>query len=364
MKRAPDEPAATLRQRNKTPSSSSSARKDIASSQQAVEKKDSDSNFAIPPIDSVSPWLVALLYFLNPLSIMSCVSNSTTVWSFAALTGSLHHACRGNSIQSMFLLAAATYLGVYPVVAVAPCMMILLSSPGKVEGKGKEKGKSGILAMGFLFLLFFAILMAASYILMDNSMTFIESTYGVMYGPIFSANDMHARLFVPDLSPNIGLHWYFFIEMFDQFRLFFQCVFQLVACFALVAPVCTKFARYPVFAAYVLIALSTILKTYPSIGDLALSFALVPLFPELFRYTSGLYLPSMFLISSSWLLPMFHHLWLYSGSGNANFFYASTLVLNTGHVGWVIELIRAKVKREGERKGGVLRQLNLETAIM
>lgn len=203
----------------------------------------------------------------------------------------------------MFLLAAATYLGVYPVVAVAPCMMILLSSPGKVEGKGKEKGKSGILAMGFLFLLFFAILMAASYILMDNSMTFIESTYGVMYGPIFSANDMHARLFVPDLSPNIGLHWYvscfsdlivlfsaerilyryFFIEMFDQFRLFFQCVFQIVACFALVAPVCSKFARYPVFAAYVLIALSTILKTYPSIGDLALSFALVPLFPELFR---------------------------------------------------------------------------------
>lgn len=103
MKRAPDEPAATLRQRNKTPSSSSSARKDIASSQQAVEKKDSDSNFAIPPIDSVSPWLVALLYFLNPLSIMSCVSNSTTVWSFAALTGSLHHACRG--MLHIFIIA-------------------------------------------------------------------------------------------------------------------------------------------------------------------------------------------------------------------------------------------------------------------
>ena len=26
------------------------------------------------------------------------------------------------------------------------------------------------------------------------------------------------------------------------------------------------------------------------------------------------------------LLPTFHHLWLYAGSGNSNFFYASTLV--------------------------------------
>jgi phosphatidylinositol glycan class U len=79
---------------------------------------------------------------------------------------------------------------------------------------------------------------------------------------------------------------------------------------------------------------------------------------------NGLYLPSMFLLSSSWLLPMFHHLWLYSGSGNSNFFYASTLVLNIGQVGWVVDLMRAMVKREGERKSGVLRHLNLETAVL
>ncbi len=36
--------------------------------------------------------------------------------------------------------------------------------------------------------------------------------------------------------------------------------------------------------------------------------------------TSLLYLYSLF------LLPLFHHLWLHAGSGNANFFYAITLV--------------------------------------
>lgn len=44
------------------------------------------------------------------------------------------------------------------------------------------------------------------------------------------------RLTLPDLTPTIGLGWYFFIEMFDHFRAFFVGVFQLhVLCY--VAPV-------------------------------------------------------------------------------------------------------------------------------
>lgn len=81
---------------------------------------------------------------------------------------------------------------------------------------------------------------------------------------------------------------------------------------------------------------------------------------------NGLYLPSMFLLVSSCLLPIFHHLWLYAGSGNSNFYYASTLVLNTGQVGWAVELASAMVRRQGEMEGGngLLRAFNLETANM
>lgn len=38
---------------------------------------------------------------------------------------------------------------------------------------------------------------------------------------------LHSRLSVPDLTPNIGLFWYFFAEMFEHFSLFFVCVFQI-----------------------------------------------------------------------------------------------------------------------------------------
>lgn len=35
------------------------------------------------------------------------------------------------------------------------------------------------------------------------------------------------RLTVPDLTPNVGLWWYFFTEMFDHFRNFFLMVFTV-----------------------------------------------------------------------------------------------------------------------------------------
>lgn len=49
---------------------------------------------------------------------------------------------------------------------------------------------------------------------------------------------------------------------------------------------------------------------------------------------------------AAFLLPSFHHLWLVSGTGNANFFYAATLVWAIGMGGWAVEAIKAKGKRE------------------
>lgn len=45
------------------------------------------------------------------------------------------------------------------------------------------------------------------------------------------------------------------------------------------------------------------------------------------------------------LLPTFHHLWLYSGSGNANFFYASTLVWTVSQILVLVETLSAYGKR-------------------
>ena len=47
-------------------------------------------------------------------------------------------------------------------------------------------------------------------------------------------------LTVPDLTPNVGLFWYFFTEAFEHFRVFFLCVFQINA-FLYVLPLSVRF---------------------------------------------------------------------------------------------------------------------------
>lgn len=54
------------------------------------------------------------------------------------------------------------------------------------------------------------------------------------------------------------------------------------------------------------------------------------------------------------LLPLLHHLWLGAGSGNANFFYASTLVFGLGNALFVADLVvagkRVRFNLEGAKE--------------
>lgn len=60
--------------------------------------------------------------------------------------------------------------------------------------------------------------------------------------------------------------------------------------------------------------------------------------------------------------PAFHYLWLYAGSGNANFFYAITLVWNLALLILETDLVYAALRDEWEDerpgvKGKVARQI-------
>lgn len=81
-----------------------------------------------------------------------------------------------------------------------------------------------------------------------------------------------------DLQPNIGLFWYFFTEMFEHFRLLFLYTFQMNATVLYILPLTVKLHRQPVLLAIVLMALTTIFRSYPCVGDVALYMALFPLF--------------------------------------------------------------------------------------
>jgi GPI-anchor transamidase subunit U len=60
--------------------------------------------------------------------------------------------------------------------------------------------------------------------------------------------------------------------------------------------------------------------------------------------------------------PAFYHLWIYAGSGNANFFYAITLVWSLGLTVFLADLVFAVLRDEVESerpelKGVEIRQI-------
>lgn len=100
-----------------------------------------------------------------------------------------------------------------------------------------------------------------------------------------------------DLTPNVGMWWYFFTEIFDHFRLFFQGVFQVSArampALALgtaetiqfhlaiyVAPLCLRLDD-PSFILLIQMGAISTWKSYPTLGDMALWAGFLGCFPEI-----------------------------------------------------------------------------------
>jgi GPI-anchor transamidase subunit U len=111
----------------------------------------------------------------------------------------------------MLALALSSYLSLYPILLILP--LILFSHDQQPTIKPKTIVQTSTIALS-TFISAFAGLICLSYLLTGGSWEFISSTYGV-------------QLLLPDLTPNVGLWWYFFIEMFDSFREFFLGVFWL-----------------------------------------------------------------------------------------------------------------------------------------
>lgn len=176
-------------------------------------------------------------------------------------------------------------------------------------------------------------LFSVSYLL-TGSWEFVPSTYGI-------------QLTLTDLTPNVGLWWYFFIEMFDSFRAFFLGVFWLHLS-SYVGGLSIRIRTQPLVVLTLLLGIFSIFKPYPSISDASLFFAMVPLFRHLFPLMRYTYLATSTVLYATFLGPAFYHLWVYAGSGNANFFYAITLVWSLGQSLMVSDLAFAVLRDEWE----------------
>lgn len=167
----------------------------------------------------------------------------------------------------MLSLGLASYLSIYPALLFIP--LVLLCYDQRVQ---KTKVSSGVLPFALqhfaVFIACIAGLLGISTLLIGDFYTFISATYGV-------------QLLVPDLTPNVGLWWYFFIEIFDSFREFFLGVFWLHLA-AYMGGLTVRLRRQPLFVLTSLLGIFAIFKPYPSISDASLYFALLPLYRHLF----------------------------------------------------------------------------------
>ncbi|KAL8732104.1 MAG: hypothetical protein Q9181_004082 [Wetmoreana brouardii] len=279
--------------------------------------------------DSVA---VGAAYLFNPFTIATCLARPTSVFSNYTILYAIACAVNRRPAKSMLTLALAAYLSLYPALLLPP--LILLCHDQSMGTDQKPNLSTSAFKMTSFFFGSLSWFMIMSYVLTGQSWEFLRSTYGV-------------HLLLPDLTPNVGLWWYFFIEMFDSFREFFLGVFWLHL-LGYVGGLCFRLRKQPLFVLATLVGIFTIFQPYPSIADASLYFTFLPLYSHVFPLMRYTFFAMATILYATLLGPAFYYLWIYAGSGNANFFYAITLVWSLGLSVVVGECLFAVLRDEWE----------------
>ncbi|ESK93854.1 cell division cycle protein 91 [Moniliophthora roreri MCA 2997] len=288
--------------------------------------------------------LVGASYLFNPYLFLPSLALSTSSFENALAMVVLMLACKRKTSQALLTMSFLIHVTLSSVLLVAPVFLLLLSagphshlaSPRAFTFLGEMKKRLPLLLGEFL--LYFGALTGVACVVAGGT-TWVPQTWG-------------ASLTLPDLTPNTGLWWYFFTEMFDHFRPFFLMVFS-VHLLIYVAPMCIKFQHDPLYAAFLLFGVLGTFKAYPTLSDPGLFITLHAIFPEIYPYMRYPIVTALLHLHASLLLPLFHHLWLGQGTGNANFFYASTLVFGCANGAGMVDAIWAGLRIAiGEEKEG------------
>lgn len=308
--------------------------------------------------------IAALVYLWNPFTIAACVGLSTSPVENLVVILALHGACKGLVPLAAFGWVMSTHLSLYPAILIIPVILLLGYGPDtpprklflqKGYGKngdnhssdncGQQETNQSKAEVTFswrpvIHFLFWSSLWSA-YVLVLCSISvkphgslweMFQRTYGFI-------------LTMEDMSPNIGVLWYFFAEVFDFFRSFFMIVFHLNILF-MILPLAIRLKHRPCFLAFIYIAISSMLKSYPSVGDSALYLGLLGLFlDELADMKFSFFLLCGY-IGVSLLSPVMHNLWIWRGTGNANFYYATGMAYACLQIILVVESVSAVLNHD------------------
>lgn len=215
-----------------------------------------------PRFRALDGTIIAAAYLFNPFTIFSCLGQSTSVVTNAAIIQSILSAHQGNGLQAMIALAFSAYLNMYPGLLLPPILLFFYQSSGV-----KQPDSKSILTHVGYFVGALSALIISTLFITGSIWDFVRACYGF-------------QLMVPDLTPNAGLWWYFQIEIFDPFREFFIGVFWLHMA-GYVGGMTIRLHKEPLFAITSLLGLFAVFKPYPSMSDVAVYFGFLPMYQHI-----------------------------------------------------------------------------------
>ncbi|UJR37524.1 hypothetical protein I4U23_030226 [Adineta vaga] len=301
--------------------------------EQSTYKKDSKILLLSREILRKSSYTVLLCAMVNPLSIGTCVAKSSLVFHNLLLTMTYYFFMTYQLIPFILTLCLVSSISMYPIVLIVPGLLQFSLNTNK---------QRSIVRTIFVFILFVCMslgILFVNFSINHQSWSFLDAIYNFIF-------------YVPDYTPNIGIFWYFFTEMFDHFRSLFVWTFQMHVLILYLFPFTLRLRNDPAFLFWLLCAVFCIFKSYPAYGDIAFYINYLPIWSFVFRYLrNGLVIICMMLVAIL-MAPITWYLWIYTGSANANFYFAMTLVFNVSQTFLLSDLIYAYLKRQFFLKNG------------
>ncbi|XP_013613897.1 PREDICTED: phosphatidylinositol glycan anchor biosynthesis class U protein isoform X1 [Brassica oleracea var. oleracea] len=308
--------------------------------------------------------IAALVYLWNPFTIVCSVGLSTSPIENLAVILALNGAVTRRVPLAAFGLVMATHLSLYPAILTIPVIFLLgygldapplklflqtrnvesgnrsSTSSASKQAKSKPTAQLPFLWKTVVHFVFWALVWSLCVMVLCRLSLSkhggLEEMFKRTYGFILS---------IEDLSPNIGVFWYFFAEVFDFFRNFFLIVFHVNILFMLL-PLAIRLKHRPCFLAFIYLAISSLLKSYPSVGDSALYLSLWALFVnELADMKFSFFLFCGYL-GVSLLSPVMHNLWIWRGTGNANFYFGNAIGYACFQIVFVVESVSAMLNHD------------------
>jgi len=236
---------------------------------------------------------------------------------------------KSNVPMAMLYLAIVSHIEINSIIYLLPSILFTR------RGFGYTRLVRSIVGCIGFFLLWSTLLQYLSLLLVGRSNFFamLLQSYAKEY-------NFH------DLEPNLGMQWYFFMNMFHRFRTYFAIMhFGVPYLFA--APLLLRFHRYPTALTAMLNIILSLCKTTPTLNDMVLAFSLLLMTPRTLARTTNKSLVSLVALPVPITLYVTDYwLWLETGSGNANYMFFQCLAYNVFFSVILIDVFAAQMLRQ------------------